>query len=231
MIPSASMAACGAQLAAVCAKAAQVAADSCSYAEGPRRSCGLSGGIPQCASTQVSRFQAAAQKICHMHLLCRSVLEGSIRNTSTLSVKMLSRAGAKGGAGQVIRCTLPYIRADVPIFIVFRALGGDVSCQHPWPACTWDSQMLQGVMHGAGAHCVSSWLCWSDLHSSEQPRELHSCSARVPEVEWTSVPACIRFLLEQSHDGPLGTRCLSAKCTLLLLHAPASPGTALLEVL
>ena len=100
-------------------------------------SCELSGGTKQCFS-QCIQVQAAAQEGCGKsgeHLSCRSILEGSTRNTSTLSVKMLSRAGAKGGAGQVIRCTLPYIRADIPIFIVFRALGGDVSAStHGLPA-------------------------------------------------------------------------------------------------
>lgn len=36
---------------------------------------------------------------------------------------MLSRATAHKGAGQVVRATVPYIRSDIPIFIIFRALG------------------------------------------------------------------------------------------------------------
>ncbi|WJX25719.1 DNA-dependent RNA polymerase II [Trifolium repens] len=37
---------------------------------------------------------------------------------------MLSRASSKGGSSrQYIRATLPYIRTEIPIFIVFRALG------------------------------------------------------------------------------------------------------------
>ena len=40
-----------------------------------------------------------------------------------MGVKMLSRATAHKGAGQVVRATVPYIRSDIPIFIIFRALG------------------------------------------------------------------------------------------------------------
>ncbi|KAL6781338.1 RPB2 [Auxenochlorella protothecoides x Auxenochlorella symbiontica] len=54
---------------------------------------------------------------------CRSVCEGSVRASSSMSVRMLSRAGAKKGAGQCIRATLPYIRSDIPLLVVFRALG------------------------------------------------------------------------------------------------------------
>ncbi|KAL4423802.1 hypothetical protein ABPG75_001103 [Micractinium tetrahymenae] len=53
---------------------------------------------------------------------CRSVVEGSTRTVSTMQVKMLSRAGQKG-AGQCIRASIPYVRADIPILIIFRALG------------------------------------------------------------------------------------------------------------
>lgn len=34
-----------------------------------------------------------------------------------------SAAGERGSSGQCIRATLPYIRSDVPIVVVFRALG------------------------------------------------------------------------------------------------------------
>ena len=42
---------------------------------------------------------------------------------------MLAKSAAKGGAGQCIRATLPYIRSDVPIIIIFRALGFVVRAQ------------------------------------------------------------------------------------------------------
>ncbi|CAN1221820.1 DNA-directed RNA polymerase II subunit 2, partial [Linum grandiflorum] len=54
----------------------------------------------------------------------RSMPESQNRPPSTTFVRMISRAGAKGGStGQYIRATLPYIRTEIPIMIVFRALG------------------------------------------------------------------------------------------------------------
>lgn len=52
---------------------------------------------------------------------CRSAIEGSTgKSASTLYVKMLARGGAKS---QCIRVTIPYIRQDIPIIVLFRALG------------------------------------------------------------------------------------------------------------
>ncbi|XP_073154584.1 DNA-directed RNA polymerase II subunit RPB2-like [Henckelia pumila] len=54
----------------------------------------------------------------------RSVVESQSKVPSSMFVRMLSRSGAKGGSsGQYIRATLPYIRTEIPIIIVFRALG------------------------------------------------------------------------------------------------------------
>uniref|UniRef100_A0A5S6QXK6 DNA-directed RNA polymerase subunit beta n=2 Tax=Trichuris muris TaxID=70415 RepID=A0A5S6QXK6_TRIMR len=57
---------------------------------------------------------------------CRSCLEHSSRPTSTVWVNMFARGG--GGAkksvmGQRIIAILPYIKQEIPIMIVFRALG------------------------------------------------------------------------------------------------------------
>ncbi|GAB4814750.1 hypothetical protein N2152v2_001796, partial [Parachlorella kessleri] len=65
--------------------------------------------------SQPSKYSFAAE--------CRSVIEGSTRTVSTMQVKMLSRAGMKKAAGQCIRAGIPYVRSDIPILIVFRALG------------------------------------------------------------------------------------------------------------
>eukprot|EP01059_Diplonema_ambulator_P035053 TRINITY_DN8143_c0_g1_i1.p1 TRINITY_DN8143_c0_g1~~TRINITY_DN8143_c0_g1_i1.p1 ORF type:complete len:1225 (+),score=459.11 TRINITY_DN8143_c0_g1_i1:58-3675(+) len=52
----------------------------------------------------------------------RSTLEGSFRPASTFWVRMLTALSSSGG-GHCIEATLPYIRVDIPIIIVFRALG------------------------------------------------------------------------------------------------------------
>ena len=59
------------------------------------------------------------------------MFEGSTRNTSSMAIKMLSRAAVKGGDGQCLRAQLPYIRSDLPILVVFRALGFVVSSLLP----------------------------------------------------------------------------------------------------
>ena len=51
----------------------------------------------------------------------RSQPESGARAASSCMVKLLS--GGAVGSGSVIRVTLPYIRQDVPLIIVFRALG------------------------------------------------------------------------------------------------------------
>ena len=49
-------------------------------------------------------------------------MEGSTRSASSMSIMMLAK-GKKAGAAGVIRAQIPYIRAEFPIFILFRALG------------------------------------------------------------------------------------------------------------
>ena len=70
------------------------------------------------ASTRPTRARPADSLWCG-----RSVFEGSTRNTSSMQIRMLSRAAVKGGDGQCLRAQLPYIRSDLPILVVFRALG------------------------------------------------------------------------------------------------------------
>ncbi|CAD6188327.1 unnamed protein product [Caenorhabditis auriculariae] len=57
---------------------------------------------------------------------CRSCLENSSRPTSTMWVNMMSRGGGSGkktAMGQRIIAILPYIKQEIPVMIVFRALG------------------------------------------------------------------------------------------------------------
>ena len=54
----------------------------------------------------------------------RSAVEKGSRLLSQLSLKLFAKGdSAKGGFGPTIRSTLPYVRADIPIVVVFRALG------------------------------------------------------------------------------------------------------------
>ena len=72
----------------------------------------------------------------------RSQLEGSNRISSGMAVKMLAprsgkAAGARGGpGGGVIRVTIPYVQADVPVLILFRALG-----------CVSDKEILEHIVY------------------------------------------------------------------------------------
>uniref|UniRef100_A0A7S0YCC4 DNA-directed RNA polymerase subunit beta n=1 Tax=Polytomella parva TaxID=51329 RepID=A0A7S0YCC4_9CHLO len=59
----------------------------------------------------------------------RSVIEGSVRTASTMSVMMLPRGAKRPGgggsdlSGPVLRASIPYVKSDIPILILFRALG------------------------------------------------------------------------------------------------------------
>nr|KAJ3418266.1 DNA-dependent RNA polymerase II [Polyrhizophydium stewartii] len=54
----------------------------------------------------------------------RSQGESGAKVASTLFIKRMAlKSEERGGSGQPIRTSLPYIKADIPIIIVFRALG------------------------------------------------------------------------------------------------------------
>ena len=53
----------------------------------------------------------------------RSMMDGSTRPTSTLFVKMAKPPKGSAISGNVMRATIPYIRQEIPIMIIFRALG------------------------------------------------------------------------------------------------------------
>lgn len=53
----------------------------------------------------------------------RSQVENSTRPVSTLYIQMYQKGGRGAIEGNQIRSTLPYIRTDVPVVVIFRALG------------------------------------------------------------------------------------------------------------
>lgn len=53
----------------------------------------------------------------------RSQSDKGSKNASPLFIKMMRASAERGSSGQCIRAALPYIRSEVPIVIVFRALG------------------------------------------------------------------------------------------------------------
>lgn len=54
----------------------------------------------------------------------RSALEKGSRLISSLQIKLFDKGDTnRGGFGKTVKSTLPYIKADIPIAIVFRALG------------------------------------------------------------------------------------------------------------
>ncbi|KAL9653030.1 hypothetical protein ABK040_015544 [Willaertia magna] len=76
------------------------------------------------ATNHVYVFKKATAKISYAAEI-RSTLEGSFRTPSPFFLKMDSKqaAGKKGQLGGFIYATIPYINQDVPIVILFRALG------------------------------------------------------------------------------------------------------------
>ena len=66
-------------------------------------------------------YKGAATKYSYTAEIRSSAEKGS-KKTSQLSVKML-KSSENGASGQYIKATLPYISQEVPIAIVFRALG------------------------------------------------------------------------------------------------------------
>ena len=76
------------------------------------------------ANNHVYVFRPPAGGKYSLNAEVRSQTEGASRATSSLAIKLMARAAAGGGGGgQAIRATLPYIRADIPVMVVFRALG------------------------------------------------------------------------------------------------------------
>ena len=71
---------------------------------------------------------------------CRSSPESGARAASSCMARLMHSAGAKGQPG-VIRVTLPYIRTEIPLLVVFRALG-----------FVADKDILEHVVYDFGDH-------------------------------------------------------------------------------
>ncbi len=75
------------------------------------------------SANQVFVFTKNQSKYSHVAEI-RSYAELSNRPATSCTVKLLARGSNKGGvSGQTIACSLPSIRTDIPVVIVFRALG------------------------------------------------------------------------------------------------------------
>ncbi|KAM9938365.1 hypothetical protein OXX80_002117 [Metschnikowia pulcherrima] len=87
--------------------------------------------------------KAAPSPISHVAEI-RSALEKGSRLISSMQIKLYGRDD-KGTTGRTIKATLPYIKEDIPIVIVFRALGvvpdGDILEHICYDANDW--QMLE----------------------------------------------------------------------------------------
>lgn len=53
----------------------------------------------------------------------RSMIDGSTRPTGALYIKLVKPAKGQALSGNVLRATIPYIRQEIPVVIIFRALG------------------------------------------------------------------------------------------------------------
>lgn len=76
------------------------------------------------AANIVQVFKKAQPSPISYQAEIRSALEGGSRLISSLQLKLYHKGEAnRGSYGQTIHSTLPYVKSDLPIAIVFRALG------------------------------------------------------------------------------------------------------------
>ena len=75
------------------------------------------------AANIVQVFKRSDEQIPYIAEI-RSAVEKGSRLISSMSIKLYAKGeGARGGFGRTIKGTLPYINKEVPVAIVFRALG------------------------------------------------------------------------------------------------------------
>jgi DNA-directed RNA polymerase II subunit RPB2 len=89
----------------------------------------------------------------------RSALEKGSRLISSLMLKLYAKGGSSGTHGQTIATTLPYVQSDLPIGIVFRALGvvSDEDILNQICYDRNDSQMLEMLRP-----CIEEAFCIQD---------------------------------------------------------------------
>ncbi|VZI08302.1 unnamed protein product [Fusarium fujikuroi] len=90
----------------------------------------------------------------------RSALEKGSRLISSLTMKLYGKGdSARGGFGQTIQATLPFVKADLPVAIVFRALGvvSDEDILNHICYDRNDSQMLEMLRP-----CIEEAFCVQD---------------------------------------------------------------------
>ncbi|KAJ3066659.1 DNA-dependent RNA polymerase II [Podochytrium sp. JEL0797] len=80
-------------------------------------------GQERMASNHVYVFSKAQPATYQYSCEIRSQVEKGSKMASSLFIKMLNAKGERAHGGQVIRTSLPYIKSEIPIVIVFRALG------------------------------------------------------------------------------------------------------------
>jgi DNA-directed RNA polymerase II subunit RPB2 len=76
------------------------------------------------ATNHVYVFAKAQPSIYSFSCEIRSIAVGGAKVASTVFIKMMSaKSHDRGSNGQPIRSSLPYIKTDIPIIVIFRALG------------------------------------------------------------------------------------------------------------
>ncbi|KAF4592204.1 RNA polymerase II subunit 2 [Ophiocordyceps camponoti-floridani] len=112
------------------------------------------------AANIVQVFKKAQPSPYHYTAEIRSALEKGSRLISSLMLKLYGKGdSARGGFGQTIHTTLPFVKSDLPVAIVFRALGvvSDEDILNHICYDRKDSQMLEMLRP-----CIEEAFCVQD---------------------------------------------------------------------
>lgn len=112
------------------------------------------------AANIVQVFKKAQPSPFHYTAEIRSALEKGSRLISSLMLKLYGKGdSARGGFGQTIHTTLPFVKSDLPVAIVFRALGvvSDEDILNHICYDRKDSQMLEMLRP-----CIEEAFCVQD---------------------------------------------------------------------